>query len=71
MIVKCISNELTLEQKESVPQEFKAADFHITIDREYVVFGITIISVKDQSRVLYNIFLIMDIWLVLQYACLK
>jgi len=49
MIVRCISNELTVEQKGVLPEEFRSSDFHVTIEREYIVFGLTINSINDQT----------------------
>jgi hypothetical protein len=39
--VKCISQKLTKEQSELVSDIFKSSDFHITVDKEYLVYGIS------------------------------
>jgi hypothetical protein len=42
MIVKCISNYPTEDQLSRLgPKFFKEQDFHVTIGKEYVVFGLT------------------------------
>lgn len=41
MVVKCISQKLNNEQVEFVADIFKSSDFHVTIGKEYLIYGMT------------------------------
>lgn len=50
MVIKCISNKPTTEQKKLLPLVYSKSDFHITKDQHYIVLGISFLFHKTEGR---------------------
>ncbi|MBN8666409.1 MAG: hypothetical protein J0M30_02830 [Chitinophagales bacterium] len=48
MVIRCTSKDLQINEKELLPVEFVTSEFHITPEKKYIVFGVTILSIKNQ-----------------------